>query len=180
MTTDANQIDGLLPHRPPMLLLDEITMLQDGVRITAQRRLSADEPWYASRQGAAAGPYPPVLLLESWCQAAACLLATCATGSTPAELMLFAAASGVTFHTPAAPGELVEHRVSLVRLLEETAIVDGDAVIGGRRVLSVEQAIIAIRPKQGLVAADTSPPGVTQERPLAAVAAAGTAEDVLR
>src|SRR5579862_1089602 len=66
-------IERVLPHRPPMLLLDTLThvdLQQGGLR--AQRRIDPSDPVFAGHLPGQP-TYPTVLLLEMVAQAAGCL-----------------------------------------------------------------------------------------------------------
>lgn len=148
-------IRRVLPHRYPMLLVDAVTDLVPGVRITARKAVSVNEPWYAglpadlrSEQLA----YPEVLLVESWCQAAGVL----ATWTDPnpdvlaGKVMLFGGISDVCFLRPVLPGEVLEHRVTVQRALTDTVMFEGDCVVGDEVVMTVSRVVMAFRPAEVL------------------------------
>ena len=152
---DQAGLKRVLPHRHPMLLLDRVTELVPGERLTAIKAIAGNEPWYrdlADDAGPDAYAYPEVLLLESWCQAAGVL----ATWEHPnpdvlsGDVMLFGSLSTVTFGAPVLPGSVVEHRVRLVRALGDTLVFEGESFVGDRRVLTVEQVLMAMRAAQSL------------------------------
>lgn len=158
-TTDiaAGQADirARLPHRFPMLLVDRVTAVAPGDRLTAVKAVSCNEPWYADL-----GPdtpadgfgYPETLLAESWCQAAG-LLATW-DDPTPdvltGRVMLFGGMSGVEYHRPVLPGDVVEHHVRLGRSLGDTLIFEGSSTVADEPVLTVERIVMALRPAEEL------------------------------
>ena len=43
----AADIRRVLPHRYPMLLVDAVTEFEPGVRLTARKAVTVNEPWYA-------------------------------------------------------------------------------------------------------------------------------------
>jgi 3-hydroxyacyl-[acyl-carrier-protein] dehydratase len=124
----------LLPHRWPMLLLDEVVAVEPGVRLVARRSVSAGDPW--------CGPtgFAPYLVLESWLQACAALLRL---GSDGAADVLVVGLRGIRATRALRPGETVEHRVSVVRGFDTSAIFSGVSVVGDETVLTAEQATIA-------------------------------------
>ncbi|ATY12785.1 hypothetical protein CU254_21725 [Amycolatopsis sp. AA4] len=133
-------LHDLLPHRDPMLLLDEITAVEPGVRLAARWTVAADRPW--CRNGAA-----PYLLLESWLQASAAL--ACWESPQADGEVLVAGLRDVRAVRGAAPGEAIEHRVELVRGVTGSAICAGTALIGDETVLSVGQATIGFGNRTG-------------------------------
>ncbi|WP_280138200.1 3-hydroxyacyl-ACP dehydratase FabZ family protein [Streptomyces sp. TP-A0874] len=155
MTATQAQIRGRLPHRYPMLLVDRVTEVSPGERLTALKAVSCNEPWYAGL-----GPdtpdegfgYPQTLLIESWCQAAGVL----ATWEDPnpdvldGQVMLFGGMSGVEYHRTVFPGDVLEHRVAISRALGDTVICEGQSLVDGEPVMTVERCVMAFRPAEAL------------------------------
>ncbi|WP_231591021.1 3-hydroxyacyl-ACP dehydratase FabZ family protein [Saccharothrix sp. ST-888] len=151
-------IKRILPHRYPMLLVDRVDELVPGERLTARKAVTANEPWYRELSAGATDEqhaYPPVLLVESWCQAAGVL----AAWDTPnpdvlaGQVMLFGSISEVVFHRPVLPGDVLEHRIRLVRALSDTVIFEGEALVDGEPVLEVGRVVMAMRPATELTEA---------------------------
>jgi len=207
------EIKRVLPHRYPMLLVDRVVEIEPGIRLTARKAVSGNEPWYrdlADDTPATGYAYPPTLLVESWCQAAGLLAASeptwdlagdptneppgGLTGEPPrnpasgldrqdvptGRVLLIGAITGIRFTGDVFPGDLVEHRVRLVRSVGDTAIFEGESLVDGRTVVEVERVVVALRPAAELAGA-TQPPraelaGATQP-PRAELA--GTAQPAL-
>jgi 3-hydroxyacyl-[acyl-carrier-protein] dehydratase len=143
------EIMRVIPHRYPMLLVDRITEVVPGERLVGYKAVSGAEPWY---RGGRTGPYPPMLLVESWCQAACVLV--CWERRNPdvlaGEVMLFGGISDIGLHGPVLPGDVVEHRVRLARDTVDSAVVEGESVVGTRTVLTVDRVVMARRGAQVL------------------------------
>ncbi|SOD62590.1 3-hydroxyacyl-[acyl-carrier-protein] dehydratase [Streptomyces zhaozhouensis] len=153
------QIRARLPHRFPMLLVDRVTEVVPGERLVARKAVTCNEPWYAAlgpEHPESAFAYPQTLLVESWCQSAGVL----ATWESPnpdvltGQVMLFGGMSGVVFHGPVLPGDVVEHEVLLSRSLGDTLIFEGVSTVAGEPVLTVERVVMALRPAEALRPAD--------------------------
>ncbi|MFI9100873.1 3-hydroxyacyl-ACP dehydratase FabZ family protein [Streptomyces fildesensis] len=148
---DQTGIRRLLPHRFPMLLLDRVTDLVPGERITAVKAVTCNEPWFGRLGPDAAAEdygYPSVLLTESWCQAAGLLAVWDPDGRDVLDgrLMLFGGVSDVEFLRPVLPGDVVEHRASVARTLGDTVIFEGDSAVEGETVMRIGRAVLAFRP----------------------------------
>ncbi|MBC6447465.1 3-hydroxyacyl-ACP dehydratase FabZ family protein [Actinokineospora xionganensis] len=147
----AADIRRVLPHRYPMLLVDAVTELVPGERLTARKAVTVNEPWYAGLPDdlrAEQLAYPEVLLLESWAQAAG-LLATWAEPNPDVlagKVMLFGGMSGVEYLRPVLPGDVVEHRVTVQRALSDTVMFEGDSAVDGATVMTVSRMVMAFRP----------------------------------
>ena len=148
-------IRSRLPHRYPMLLVDRVTELVPGERLVAIKAVTASEPWYrALPEDAGAGQhaYPEVLLVESWCQSAGLLAAwdqpnpDVLTG----QVMLFGSMAEIRFRHAVLPGDVLEHRVRLVRALSDTLIFQGECMVGSRTVMEIGRVVMAMRPASEL------------------------------
>jgi 3-hydroxyacyl-[acyl-carrier-protein] dehydratase len=148
-------IRARLPHRFPMLLVDRVVDVVPGERLTALKAVTCNEPWY-ERLGPDSAEedfaYPASLLVESWCQSAGVL----ATWDDPnpdvldGQVMLFGSMSGVEFHRPVLPGEVLEHRVVLDRRVGDTVLFEGESRCAGAPVMTVGRIVMAFRPAEAL------------------------------
>lgn len=132
-----------LPHRDPMLLLDEAGDIIDG-EVRARATMSAFESVLRllKRDAHGTDEVPGFLLLESWCQAAA-LLAGNARG--PHGLALLGKLSRARFAVDVGTGHMLEHRARLVREARGNWLCAGESRLDGRLVLSVESAAMTVR-----------------------------------
>lgn len=156
---DSAGIQRLLPHRPPMLLVDEVRDAVPGESLVATKAVTAAEPCYEGLVPGADDGYPPTLLIESWCQAAAllALLDTPNPDVLSGRVALFGGIGGLRFGPPVRPGDLLVHRTRLVRLFEDAAVLAGTAEVDGTPVLEVEQVVIAFREAGTFVRAGAEP-----------------------
>ena len=137
-------IRTLLPHRPPMLLVDAVTELSAGQAPRATREVRPAEPWFGDGQPG----HPWALVLESWRHAAS-VLAACelrGTLGTDGRAPLFGAVSDARFGWRPVAGDVMAHRVRLVRALGNTWMFEGETLIGTDTVLSVGRVTVALRP----------------------------------
>ncbi|WP_445529279.1 3-hydroxyacyl-ACP dehydratase FabZ family protein [Streptomyces cyslabdanicus] len=153
------EVERLLPHRFPMLLVDRVLDLVPGESVTATKAITRNEPCYRALGAHTAGAcpeYPQTLLIESWGQTAGIL----ATWRSPDEqtdprqtdrVMLLGGLSGVVFHRPVLPGDVLLHRARLSRALSDTAIFEGETSCDGEVVMSVERMVMAFRPADELL-----------------------------
>ena len=99
---NREEIKGLLPHREPMLLVDELELGQDGTA-HGKYRVRGDEFFL---QGHFPGNpvVPGVILCEIMAQSCALLVGAEAVGKTP----MYTGLDKVKFRNPVRPGDTVE------------------------------------------------------------------------
>ena len=102
---DIHQILKKLPHRYPFLLVDRVIALEKGVRITALKNVTMNEPFFGGHF-----PHRPVmpgvLMLEALAQAAALLaFETLGTELDDDTVYYFAGIDGARFKRPVEPGD---------------------------------------------------------------------------
>jgi 3-hydroxyacyl-[acyl-carrier-protein] dehydratase len=160
--TTVHEVERLLPHRFPMLLVDRVLDLVPGVSIAATKAITRNEQCYRKVGGHPTGAcleYPQALLIESWGQTAG-ILATSGSAGSPGEeidarvadrVMLLGGLTGITFHRPVLPGDVLHHRARLFRALSDTAIFEGETLCDGEVVMSVERMVMAFRPSGRLL-----------------------------
>ncbi|HEY4023733.1 MAG TPA: hypothetical protein VGM75_33970 [Pseudonocardiaceae bacterium] len=135
-------VHDLLPHRPPILLVDEIREYAPGMAV-AEYVVRDTEPCYA---GGDLGVtcYPDTLVLESFVQAAAALFVL-ERGDLHGRTLVLGSARGVRFGEPVLAGEVISHRVHLDRLTGDTALLRGASSVHGRACLEVTSVVLAAR-----------------------------------
>jgi 3-hydroxyacyl-[acyl-carrier-protein] dehydratase len=134
MHLDRQQIEALIPHRAPFLLLDEVVELEPGVRCHARLTLRGDEFWFAGHFPG--NPIMPgVLVVEALAQAG--VVTALAQEEAKGKLVLFAGIDKVRFKRVVRPGDTLDLRVevmmarSSVGKAKIVATVQGDLVCRG-------------------------------------------------
>jgi 3-hydroxyacyl-[acyl-carrier-protein] dehydratase len=118
MILDVVEIQKILPHRYPFLLLDRVTDIKTGDSIIAYKNVSISEPVF---EGHFPGHpiYPGVMIIEGMAQAGGVL----AFKSVPEEdsinpedkVVYFMSIDKVKFRSPVKPGDRLEYRVRVMR-----------------------------------------------------------------
>lgn len=135
MTLDINEIQKILPHRPPMLLVDRITELVPFRSATGIKCVTMNEPFFL---GHFPGHpiMPGVLLLEGMAQVGG------VTMLYPEEhrgkLALFGGMENVKFKRPVVPGDVVTTKAEIVRVRGVFGVLHADAYVEGELVASAD------------------------------------------
>src|SRR2546430_14508378 len=69
-TLGREEIEAILPHREPFLLIDEVVELEPGERVVARKRVRPDE-WYLAGHFPGRPVMPGVLIVEAMAQTGA-------------------------------------------------------------------------------------------------------------
>ncbi len=125
------EIQGLIPHRYPFLLVDRIDELEPGVRAVGVKNVTQNEPFF---QGHFPGypVMPGVLIIEALAQVGA--VGVLAGGEHRDKLALFAGIDGVRFRRQVLPGDVLTLEVEIERLKGRAGRGKGRATVGGERV----------------------------------------------
>lgn len=112
---DINQIQKLLPHRYPFLLVDRVVEFEKGSRILAYKNVSFNEPYFTGHFPVKP-IMPGVLILEALAQAAG-ILAFGTLDITAGEESVYylVGIDGARFKRPVEPGDQLMLEVTLQR-----------------------------------------------------------------
>jgi 3-hydroxyacyl-[acyl-carrier-protein] dehydratase len=138
MPVEVEQIQELLPHRYPFLLVDRVIELEPGERVVAIKNVSINEPFFQ-------GHFPEhpvmpgVLVIEAMAQAAGTLIRL-STQSDPESKPLFylVKIDKARFADKVVPGDQLRLEVRLKRMLRGMGLFEARALVDGNEVASCE------------------------------------------
>src|SRR5437764_9796620 len=109
---DIAQIQAILPHRYPFLLIDRVIEIERKQRIVAIKNITANEPFF---QGHFPGYpiVPGVLMVEAMAQAGGALLLT-EIPDRDQKLMVFTGIERAKFRKPVVPGDPVRFEMEVI------------------------------------------------------------------
>ena len=144
MTTvlGREEIEAILPHREPFLLIDEVVELEPGERVVARKTVRPDE-WYLAGHFPGRPVMPGVLILEAMAQTGA--VAVLSQEENRGRLALFAGIDDVRFKRIVEPGDELELECTLEAVRgpigrgKATAHVDGELAARGTLTFAVER-----------------------------------------
>ncbi len=107
------EIEKLLPHRAPFLLIDRLRDIKLGQSATGIKAVSGNEPYFVGHFPG--NPVMPgVLIVEAMAQTAGALAALSLKETAEDKLVFLAAVNNTRFKTPVRPGDLLELRVEKI------------------------------------------------------------------
>ena len=146
---ELEDILPVLPHRPPFLFVDRVTLLEPHKRIVAERALRPDEPQFA---GHFPGRpiMPGVLIAEALAQTSGLLigLSEMSTASAPPEKpkVFFLAVTNIKFTHPAVPGDVLVLRATSERQFAALHRFNVEATAGRNLIASGSLTLALVAP----------------------------------
>jgi len=137
---DVIEIQKILPHRYPFLLVDKVVEIEEGKSIFAYKNISISEPIF---QGHFPGHpiYPGVMILEGMAQAGG-ILALLSAGLSKEELenkvIYFMSIDRAKFRNPVRPGDRLDYKIEIIKLRRNLIVLDGKAYVGDTLVSEAE------------------------------------------
>src|ERR1043166_2185746 len=133
---DINQIQAILPHRYPLLLIDRVLEIERKKKIVAIKNVTINEPFFAGHFPGFP-IMPGVLIVEAMAQAGGALLLT-EVEDRSGKLIVFTGIEKAKFRRPVVPGDQLRLEVEMLTWREiSTAIavrIGGQAFVEGKRV----------------------------------------------
>ena len=140
---DARQIQEIIPHRYPMLLVDRILELEPGVRAVGIKNVSHGDAFFVGHFPGYP-VMPGVLIVEALAQVGA--VALLQMPEHRGKLVFFAGIDGVRFKRQVVPGDVLRLELELGKLRRgfgsgsATATVDGQLAAQGQLLFAVGDA----------------------------------------
>src|SRR5690348_13229275 len=134
-TLDINEIQRILPHRYPFLLVDRIIELEPE-RIVGIKNVTRNEPFFA-------GHFPDfpvmpgVLIVEAMAQTAGVLVLK-TIADRDSKLVLLVSIDYARFRRPVVPGDMLRLEMTLVKRKATVVKVAGRATVDGQLVAEAE------------------------------------------
>ena len=122
------QIEAILPHREPFLLIDEVLELEPGAHVVARKSVHRDE-WYLAGHFPGRPVMPGVLIVEAMAQTGA--VAVLSEDENRGRIALFAGIDDCRFKRLVEPGDDLELTCDLERVRGPIGRGRAQARVGG-------------------------------------------------
>ena len=139
LPVNVEQIQQLLPHRYPFLLVDRVIEIVPDQSVVALKNVTINEPFF---NGHFPGHpvMPGVLIVEAMAQAAGLLtqISNRIKGNTGSPLFYLVKVDNARFNAPVVPGDQLRLEVSVKRVMRGMGLFAARTLVDGKEVASCE------------------------------------------
>ncbi len=138
---DVVEIQKILPHRFPFLLVDRVTEIKENESIVAYKNVSISEPVF---EGHFPGHpiYPGVMIIEGMAQAGGVLAFKSSSKeeqeAAKDKVVYFMSIDKAKFRNPVKPGDRLEYRLNVIKHRGNIWVLDGKAYVDDTLVAEAE------------------------------------------
>ena len=145
MILGTKEIQEIIPHRWPFLLVDKVIDLQPGEGAVGIKNVTASELYL---QGHFPGHpiFPGVLIIEALAQVGA--VAVLSLPQHKGKIVLFAGVDGLRFRAPVFPGDSLRLEVKLTKMRSSMGKGTAIATVEGKTVAEGELTFAIANPEQ--------------------------------
>ena len=142
---NIDQIKKLIPHRPPMLLIDRVENIVVDKEATGIKAVSGNEPFFV-------GHFPDfpvmpgVLIVEAMAQTASVMVAASTPDFTSGKLVFFTTIEKTRFRQPVRPGDLMEMHITKTIAKGPLWKFKGQATVAKKLVAETEFSAMLVDP----------------------------------
>ena len=141
MLYNVMEIQDILPHRYPFLLVDRVIELEPNKHIEAYKNVSISEPVFQGHFPE--HPiYPGVMIIEGMAQAGGVLafksMDAAGQEDSKNKVVYFMSIDKAKFRTPVVPGDKLVYKLSVIKNRGAVWHLDGKAYVDGKVVAEAE------------------------------------------
>lgn len=138
-TLSVTEIQKLIPHRYPFLLVDAVDILEEGKAAVGTKCVTANEEFF---NGHFPGHpiMPGVLIIEALAQTA--LVGMMATGAIEGKIAYFLGIEGAKFRHPVTPGSVLKLKTQVTKLGGRAGRFRGEAYLGDKLACEADMAFV--------------------------------------
>jgi 3-hydroxyacyl-[acyl-carrier-protein] dehydratase len=163
LSLDIQQIQAILPHRYPFLLIDRVVEIERKKKIVAIKNVTANEPFFTGHFPG--NPIMPgVLIVEAMAQAGATLLLL-EMQARDNKLVVFTGIERARFRRPVVPGDQLRIEVEVLAWRNTAGRMGGKVLVDGKLVAeaTISCAVVGRPDQPGARAGDSPTAGDSPE-----------------
>ncbi len=140
---DIRQIQEMLPHRYPFLLVDRILEIEPGKRVVGLKNVTINEAFF---QGHFPGQpiMPGVLVIEAMAQTGGVLLMRTLNVSAEKKLVYFTGIDRAKFRRPVLPGDQLRFEIELLQMRSRNCRMQGMAFVQDKLAAEAELSCMVV------------------------------------
>ena len=153
---DIRQIQEILPHRYPFLLVDKILQIEPGKRIVGLKNVTINEAFF---QGHFPGQpiMPGVLVIEAMAQVGGVLLMRTLNASAEKKMFYFTGIDRAKFRKPVLPGDQLTFEIEFLQLRSRNCRMRARAYVEGKLAAEAELSCVVVDRESPTLAPDVDP-----------------------
>jgi len=136
-TLSVVEIQKLIPHRFPFLLVDRVIDITEGESITAIKNVTMNE-WFFQGHFPGAPVMPGVLIVEAMAQTGGVLMMKKLSGAEAPKAVYFMTINNVKFRKPVTPGDTLKFVVTITKMKGAIGTMHGNAFVGEDKVAEAD------------------------------------------
>ena len=136
MILDILEIQKIIPHRYPFLMIDKVVECIPNEKLTAIKNVSTNE-YFFNGHFPEEQVMPGVLIIEAMAQAG-CVYFYYSKNLQGKDLTYYLAKTEARFHHPVIPGDQLRIDISSVKLLAKAGFIRAEARVGDKLVAEAE------------------------------------------
>ena len=145
MLMGVKEIQEIIPHRHPFLLVDCIEELEPGVRAVGKKCVTYNEPFFAGHFPQEP-VMPGVLIMEALAQAGA--VAILSQPENKGKLVLFGGIDGARFKGKVVPGDVLMLETEIIKVNGPVGVGSAKATVNGKLVAKAELTFVVTAPEK--------------------------------
>jgi beta-hydroxyacyl-ACP dehydratase FabZ len=151
---DIQQIQEMLPHRYPFLLVDKILELEPGRRVVGLKNVTINEAFF---QGHFPGQpiMPGVLVIEAMAQVGGVLLMRTLNATAEKKFFYLTGIDRAKFRKPVLPGDQIRFELEFLQLRSRNGKMRGHAYVEGKLVAEAELSCVVVDRESQELSPDT-------------------------
>lgn len=111
---DVPEIQKILLHRYPFLMIDRVTEFDDNVRVVGKKCVTINEPYFTGHFPGRP-VMPGVMMLEAMAQTGAILALRSTDGVIPGKIIFLTGATDIRFKRQVTPGDVLRIEMRSVK-----------------------------------------------------------------